>query len=271
MKRALQIAAGLLLALAMQKLAGAQTATVMTDKPDYAPGTIVTITGAGWQPGETVTLSFVESPLIDTHPDLYATADANGNIFNNQFSPDAHDADISFTLTATGQTSGLTAQTTFTDSTKLKNNGLTLGAQTPSSIPAGSQASFTVQVAFAGNSNGSNSCTVGLSVTTALPTGATASFNPSSLAATAAGTLTSTLTISTTSSTPAGTTSFTVQAQGTGGATNDCQQDTNSGDLQTGTGSLVVTPSTTRRRGQTIIGMLLPRQEGRAYTRNEQA
>jgi hypothetical protein len=92
----------------------------------------VTITGTGWQPGETVTLSFVESPLIDTHPDLYATADANGNIFNNQFSPDQHDLNISFTLTATGQTSGLVAQTTFTDS----NNNITF-TTAPFSITVG--------------------------------------------------------------------------------------------------------------------------------------
>jgi hypothetical protein len=117
MKRELQIAVGFLVALALQGVAGAQTATVMTDKSDYAPGTIVTITGSGWQPGETVTLSLVESPLIDTHPDLFATADANGNILNNQFSPDVHDINISFTLSATGQTSGLQAQTTFTDAT----------------------------------------------------------------------------------------------------------------------------------------------------------
>src|SRR5438876_3350203 len=117
MKRELQFALGLLLALTLQGMAMAQSATVMTDKADYAPGTIVTITGSGWQPGETVTLSFVESPLIDTHPDLYATADANGNIFNNQFSPDVHDISITFSLTASGGTSGLQAQTTFTDAT----------------------------------------------------------------------------------------------------------------------------------------------------------
>ena len=101
MKRAMQFALGFLLALALQGVAGAQTATVMTDKSDYAPGTIVTITGSGWQPGENVTLNLLESPLVDNHPDLYATADDNGNIFNNQFSPDVHDISISFTLTAT--------------------------------------------------------------------------------------------------------------------------------------------------------------------------
>jgi hypothetical protein len=49
-------------------------ATVKTDQSDYAPGTTVTITGSGWKPGETVTLSFLESPLIDTHPTLTATS-----------------------------------------------------------------------------------------------------------------------------------------------------------------------------------------------------
>src|SRR5258706_8359848 len=52
--------------------------TVATDKSDYAPGTIVTITGAGWTPGETVTLSLVESPYYDTHPNLTATVAADG-------------------------------------------------------------------------------------------------------------------------------------------------------------------------------------------------
>src|SRR5438094_1328428 len=42
-------------------------ATVKTDKADYPPGTTVNITGSGWQPNEWVTLTLVESPLIDTH------------------------------------------------------------------------------------------------------------------------------------------------------------------------------------------------------------
>src|SRR6059058_3307853 len=80
-------------------------ATVKTDAADYPPGSIVTITGTGWQPGETVTLTLVESPLIDTHPTMTAVADAFGNISNNQFSPDVHDLDIRFYLTATGSQS----------------------------------------------------------------------------------------------------------------------------------------------------------------------
>ena len=90
-------------------------ATVKTDASDYAPGSLVTITGTGWQPGETVTLTLVESPLIDTHPVMTAVADGQGNITNNSFSPDSHDIGIRFTLTAVGQTSNNTAQNTFND------------------------------------------------------------------------------------------------------------------------------------------------------------
>jgi len=90
-------------------------ATVKTDASDYAPGSVVTISGTGWQPGETVTLTLVESPLVDTHPVLTAVADGQGNIINAQFSPDDHDVDIRFYLTAVGSQSGYQAQNTFTD------------------------------------------------------------------------------------------------------------------------------------------------------------
>jgi hypothetical protein len=90
-------------------------ATVKTDKSDYAPGSVVTITGSGWQPGETVTLTLVESPLFDTHPVMTAIADSTGKIVNTDFSPDVHDINIRFYLTAVGSVSGIQAQNTFTD------------------------------------------------------------------------------------------------------------------------------------------------------------
>src|SRR5579864_1166570 len=211
MKRALQFALGLLLALFLHGVAAAQSATVMTDQADYAPGTIVTITGTGWQPGETVTLSFVESPLLDTHPDLYATADANGNIFNNQFSPDQHDVNIQFTLTATGQMSGLQAQTTFTDNANVK---VTVnGTQTTNPVIAGASTTYgttpatSVAVAF----NGSGACTATLSAA-GLPPGGTASFSPASGSAD----FNSQLTVSTTSAVALGPYTFQVTATLTG-------------------------------------------------------
>ena len=88
-------------------------ATVKTDKPDYAPGEVVTITGSGWNPGETVMLTLSEAPPFDTHPAMTAIADPNGNIVNTSFSPDVNDLAIRFYLTAAG--SGAQAQTTFTD------------------------------------------------------------------------------------------------------------------------------------------------------------
>lgn len=90
-------------------------ATVQTDQSDYAPGTAVAITGSGWTAGETVTLQLVESPLIDSHGPLTTVADANGNIFNDQFVPDAYDVSVRFYLTAVGQSSLQQAQTSFTD------------------------------------------------------------------------------------------------------------------------------------------------------------
>src|SRR5438445_1491768 len=203
-------------------------ATVKTDAADYPPGTIVTITGTGWQPGETVTLTLVESPLIDTHPTMTAVADAFGNISNNQFSPDQYDISIRFYLTASGSQSQ--AQNTFTDS---KPNTVTVGTQSPNPVSPGSSTTYTVTVGFNGPSA---ACTANLSVTTSLPTGATASFSPSSVTSTGADQI-STLTISTTNATPPGSINFTVQAAGTGSACN--------GNNATGTGTLVVVENTT--------------------------
>jgi len=117
-------------------------ATVKTDQSDYAPGTTVNITGSGWQPGETVTLTLVESPNIDTHPPMTAVADQNGNISNSQFSPDSHDLDVRFYLTAAGAQSQ--AQTTFTDAQVLKNYQASIS---PTTDTAGHTTSYSITIA----------------------------------------------------------------------------------------------------------------------------
>ncbi|PYX05983.1 MAG: hypothetical protein DMG88_19840, partial [Acidobacteria bacterium] len=203
-------------------------ATVKTDAADYPPGTTVNIAGSGWQPGETVTLTLVESPLLDTHGPYTVTADAFGNISNSSFVTDTHDENIRFYLTAAGSQSQ--AQNTFTDS---KPATVTVGTQSPNPVAPGSSTTYTVTVGFNGPSA---SCTANLSVTTSLPTGVTASFSPSSVTSAGAD-QTSTLTISATNATPPGSTNFTVQAAGTGSA---C-----SGNNATGTGTLVVVENTT--------------------------
>src|SRR6059036_4343877 len=101
----------------------ASAATVATDKADYAPGENVVITGSGWQPGETVVLILHEEPQLDPDLQLTAYADANGDFTNTDFSVDVFDIGVTFTLTATGLSSGLTAETTFTDASGTCGDG----------------------------------------------------------------------------------------------------------------------------------------------------
>jgi hypothetical protein len=111
------MAAVFLACLFLAGAAYAQSPTVTTDKEDYAPGETVIVTGAGWLSGETVQLVFDETPQIHEPDTLYATADASGNIYNNEYVIQDHDLGQTFILTATGLTSGWTAETRFTDAT----------------------------------------------------------------------------------------------------------------------------------------------------------
>ncbi len=93
-------------------------ATVLTDKPDYQPGSVAKFTGSGWQAGETVNLVVTSFPVAGspTTTEFTTTAVANGA---GQFSISGFDIDKShlgmrFLLTATGSASQ--AQQTFTDS-----------------------------------------------------------------------------------------------------------------------------------------------------------
>ncbi|HXU17948.1 MAG TPA: kelch repeat-containing protein [Terriglobales bacterium] len=181
--------------------------TVTTDQADYAPGSMVTITGSGWQPGENVTLTLVESPLDDTHPTLTATADANGNIVNNQFSPDLHDVNIRFFLTAVGGQSGRVAMNTFTDA----QPSTVVLTPSPITVLPGGAADFTITVNFNGNNQ---NCTVNLSLT-GLPTGTSGAPNPLQVSGNSSATsaLHVTTTASGASATPPG--SYTLTVTGT--------------------------------------------------------
>src|SRR3989449_2559471 len=110
---------GFLAALALP----ASAATVATDKADYHPGENVVITGSGWEPGETVVLILHEEPQLDPDLQLTAYADENGDFTNTDFSVDIFDIGVTFTLSATGGSSGLTAETTFTDAPPVNNCG----------------------------------------------------------------------------------------------------------------------------------------------------
>ncbi|MCX2746132.1 hypothetical protein OO013_19795, partial [Mangrovivirga sp. M17] len=90
-------------------------AWVSTDKPDYVPGEYVTVRGGGFQPGETVSLYFEEDQAVHAPYTYYAVADSYGEILNDEYLIEQHDLGVTFTLTATGGTSGITATTIFTD------------------------------------------------------------------------------------------------------------------------------------------------------------
>ncbi|SFB58398.1 hypothetical protein, partial [Algoriphagus aquimarinus] len=94
------------------------TATVTTDKDDYAPGEYVIINGSGWEPGERVDFTFEETPkpetCVNSH-DNFAIADPNGDIYYDGFLIKDNHLGVAFVLTATGQISGRVAVTEFTD------------------------------------------------------------------------------------------------------------------------------------------------------------
>jgi MBG domain-containing protein/Big-like domain-containing protein/Kelch motif protein/galactose oxidase-like protein len=211
--------------LSSASLVSSSPASVTTDKTDYAPGTIATITGKGFQRNEDVALTLHERP--DAYPDFafMVSADNQGNFVFMQFAPQSIDIGRSFTLTAVGQVSGFSAQTSFSDAPRIAS--VTVGSQT-GTLTYGTAGSATYTVTPVRGNNGTVNGT--LSVISGLPAGVIASFSPNS------GTWTSnggtafpsfTLTLTTSAATLAGTFTFTVQAA-------------DGGDTATGTGTLTI-------------------------------
>ncbi|RKD85043.1 MBG domain-containing protein [Mangrovibacterium diazotrophicum] len=105
----------------------AQEVTIFTDKDDYYPGEWVVITGSGWENDESVliNLTHIEPNIPDhTHDPWYLYPDANGEIYDEWFVFD-DELGTTFWLTATGTTTGLFAETTFTDGSEPKINSIT--------------------------------------------------------------------------------------------------------------------------------------------------
>jgi hypothetical protein len=114
-------------------------AVVSTDRDDYEPGAIVTITGSGFLAGESVELSLEEDPARHEERTFTVLADSTGAFVFDQFAPEEHDLDVRFILTATGQTSGRSAETTFTDAitrTASGSIGFASGAVSNLPVPA---------------------------------------------------------------------------------------------------------------------------------------
>jgi hypothetical protein len=90
-------------------------ASLATDKLDYHPGQLVTITGSGFQAGEVVSMILHPNKAGLQDIILNATADANGNFSNTGFTPNDQHRGVVLDLNASGQSSGLYAETRFTD------------------------------------------------------------------------------------------------------------------------------------------------------------
>jgi hypothetical protein len=106
-------------------------ATIETNFDDYVPGQVIHLVGRGWAPNETVRLVMTENP--DTHADVSkdVQADGTGAFGLDFYDVQLHDLGVTFTLTATGQTSGSKAVATFTD-----GNFAMRAAFTPSGGPS---------------------------------------------------------------------------------------------------------------------------------------
>jgi N-acetylneuraminic acid mutarotase len=180
--------------------------TIKTDKDDYAPGTPVYMTGGGWQPGEQVALQLHEvqaSGNVIDHSITPITADSFGNITYSEYAPTPESIGAHYHLTAVAQTSGLEAQTIFTDG-NLNSFVVTPPVRT---VLPGTHAIYTITAGFGGDSN---SCTVSLTAPLPVGSGLSGAPNPLQIAGSSSDTpKTSTLDINTTGATP-GTYSITV-------------------------------------------------------------
>ena len=135
------------------------TATVSTDKPDYPPFDTVTVSGTGWQPGESVSLLFHETPQNHQDRTITTTADGSGNIRNRDYSTDDMSLNVSIALTATGQSSGRTATVTFTDGPCVGT--VVVGPQTPTPIAANGSGAGAASATFAVVVSRKSSCGTG--------------------------------------------------------------------------------------------------------------
>src|SRR3712207_3533703 len=86
--------------------------TIQSDRDDYAPIDLVTLTGSGWETGETVNININDDEGQTWNRNVDVVADENGNVRDEFQLPYWFVA--TYSVAATGS-SGATATTTFTD------------------------------------------------------------------------------------------------------------------------------------------------------------
>ena len=114
--------------------------SIWSDKADYGPGELVTLTGAQWAPGERVTVVINDDHGSTWRREVDVTADESGGIEDRFNLPEWFVAEYS--VRATGA-SGATATTSFTDANTLYST-----SRVPASdripVTAGSSTTFVV-------------------------------------------------------------------------------------------------------------------------------
>ncbi len=119
--------------------------TIQSDKADYAPGELVTLTGGNWQPGESVHINVNDDEGQTWSRNVDVTADASGNISDSFNLPDWFVA--TYSVTATGSSG--TATTSFTDARVVTT--ATLDGGNSVNVTPGSSITADVQVTTDGS------------------------------------------------------------------------------------------------------------------------
>ena len=179
------------------------TPTIQSDKPDYAPGELVTLTGSNWQPGETVNIDVNDDQGQTWRRTVDVTAGAAGNITDTFNLPSWFVAE--YRVVAAGAASG-TATSTFTDSNP---QAILVAAPTSATVAQGATAAYgSLTLQTGGNSN---PCDTTFSVVagggTGLPAGATPQWGTNPVTTTGSDATTS-FSVATTGSAPTGTYTF---------------------------------------------------------------
>jgi predicted RecA/RadA family phage recombinase len=217
-------------------------ATLVSDRPDYNPGMTVTLSGTGWQPGETVRITMSVDP--QTHADVVidSTADPEGNILDSSYVVQQSDVGVTFYVTSLGLSSGRTAALlTFTDGNAADGDGkmtispttanvstsatytLTFTADNGKDFNAGSQVRVTIPTGWTAPRTGSGAGQVSTSNVSCGAVGApTVAGQVVTISMTCAAGKSFTLTYATaTSQSSPGTATFTTATKQNGGALTD--------------------------------------------------
>src|SRR6266511_3826987 len=138
--------APLFLLLALGQSA-AVAATVSTDQADYPPGSTAYITGSGFLAGETVQCQVLHADGTPStgadHDPWPVVADDAGGFQTTWHVCEDDCVGSTLELTATGQTSGLIAQTRFTDASSADMQVVS-NSDSPDPVAAGANITYTI-------------------------------------------------------------------------------------------------------------------------------